>query len=320
MVVSTRARNLDRVSALSHFWRTTLVSISVILCLSYAVCLFYLSTLGSREAAYDVLHIIKSGYPLQEKDYAGACNTPNWMGQVRDRLDIFVLGHVFGWMGKMMAIGDLFVVSVSSVLFEVLELCYKHLLPNFHECWWDSVIMDMFGCNLIGIICGWAVLQWHYKRHRLSRDQLSVKGWKEKDLGSWVACLFLLFSNIFIDLTLFFVKHILHVETNHWVILLRTGIFGLMAYLSCIEMYEVVKSRIVSWRTMPATTAGFVALFSELAVVYAYGTETFAKSSDMPPKYRWILGGLLFLLFKSIVYVWHTSRTAPNSRSDRKRV
>jgi len=30
----------------------------------------------------------------------------------------------------------------------------KHLMPNFEECWWDQLILDLFGMNMLGIIIG----------------------------------------------------------------------------------------------------------------------------------------------------------------------
>jgi hypothetical protein len=32
------------------------------------------------------------------------------------------------------------------------------VLNNFKECWWDHVIIDILGCNLLGIACAFLVI------------------------------------------------------------------------------------------------------------------------------------------------------------------
>lgn len=41
-----------------------------------------------------------------------------------------------------------------SIGFEIMELSLKQFAPNFNECWWDSLLLDLFGCNLLGILIG----------------------------------------------------------------------------------------------------------------------------------------------------------------------
>eukprot|EP00921_Rhytidocystis_pertsovi_P015991 GHVQ01025290.1.p1 GENE.GHVQ01025290.1~~GHVQ01025290.1.p1 ORF type:complete len:356 (-),score=30.11 GHVQ01025290.1:522-1589(-) len=35
-----------------------------------------------------------------------------------------------------------------------MEISLRHILPNFWECWWDHVLLDVLGCNLLGIMAG----------------------------------------------------------------------------------------------------------------------------------------------------------------------
>lgn len=39
-------------------------------------------------------------------------------------------------------------------MWEITELAFAHLLPNFIECWWDALILDVLICNGLGIWCG----------------------------------------------------------------------------------------------------------------------------------------------------------------------
>ena len=46
---------------------------------------------------------------------------------------------------------------VISVGFELMELTFQHMLPNFNECWWDSWILDVAVCNFAGMWGGMKV-------------------------------------------------------------------------------------------------------------------------------------------------------------------
>ena len=50
------------------------------------------------------------------------------------------------------------------MLFEMMELTFRHWLPNFYECWWDHLLLDLFGCNLIGIVIGACLVRKFYFR------------------------------------------------------------------------------------------------------------------------------------------------------------
>ena len=43
---------------------------------------------------------------------------------------------------------------MGSIMFEVREVSLQHMFPNFNECWWDHLGLDVFGCNLLGMVCG----------------------------------------------------------------------------------------------------------------------------------------------------------------------
>ena len=51
----------------------------------------------------------------------------------------------------------------------MIEFSLRNVLNNFKECWWDHIIIDIFGCNLLGIICGFIVIdQFGLDRYRWS--------------------------------------------------------------------------------------------------------------------------------------------------------
>lgn len=68
--------------------------------------------------------------------------------------DCHSIAHLLGWFGKMLIMRDWYIVWICSISFELLELTFRYWLPNFYECWWDSLLLDVFGCNLAGILLG----------------------------------------------------------------------------------------------------------------------------------------------------------------------
>lgn len=72
---------------------------------------------------------------------------------------MYVLTHFFGWLVKTIIFRNNILLWVSSVFFEILEISLAHILPNFHECWWDHLLLDLFGCNLLGILIGMFIIK-----------------------------------------------------------------------------------------------------------------------------------------------------------------
>jgi phosphatidylserine synthase 2 len=88
----------------------------------------------------------KLGQPLPEKSYADDCriytpeNPINSFANIYDAaVDVHFAAHLFGWWFKMMIIRDTLMCWVCSIVFELLEVTFRHWLPNFWECWWDHV-------------------------------------------------------------------------------------------------------------------------------------------------------------------------------------
>ena len=74
--------------------------------------------------------------------------------------DEFVIAHTLGWWGKAVIIRNQPMLWLLSVGFELMELTFQHMLPNFNECWWDSWLLDVAICNFIGLLAGMATVRW----------------------------------------------------------------------------------------------------------------------------------------------------------------
>ena len=57
-------------------------------------------------------------------------------------------------MCKALILRDWAMLWTLSIGFELMELTFQHMLPNFNECWWDSWILDVAICNFAGIWAG----------------------------------------------------------------------------------------------------------------------------------------------------------------------
>ena len=58
---------------------------------------------------------------------------------------------------KALIMRDYQLLWVLSIGFELMELTFQHMLPNFNECWWDSWILDVAVCNFLGMWAGMKV-------------------------------------------------------------------------------------------------------------------------------------------------------------------
>ena len=103
-----------------------------------------------------------NGGLYEERTYATDCRvfTPESSASSRMQnvkstvLDEFFLAHVLGWFGKALAIRDWRLLWAYSILFELMEVTFRHWLKNFNECWWDSWVLDVLICNFGGMWVG----------------------------------------------------------------------------------------------------------------------------------------------------------------------
>lgn len=154
----------------------------------------------------------------------------NQFHNIIDSFDFYVVAHLLGWTGKMLIIRDVKVVWFCSVLFELIELSLNHHLPNFCECWWDSVLMDILIFNGGGIYIGLLICR-VFKMRRYTWDTLQET--RETHFGDGTPetttslrklfsssrtfyCLvwYIFFINM-VDLSNFVLKFILYMPADH---------------------------------------------------------------------------------------------------------
>ena len=139
-----------------------------------------------------------------------------------------------------------------SIMWELTEIFFGHLLPNFYECWWDNIVLDVLLCNGLGIFTGMQVCKFLEMReyHWESLKNISSKTGKLKrallqftpeswNHSRWLdpGCSWMRFVAIFqfvllwqiVELNTFFVKHIFPMPAEHPLCVFRILLSGLMA-------------------------------------------------------------------------------------------
>ncbi|KAI9919631.1 hypothetical protein PsorP6_017649 [Peronosclerospora sorghi] len=121
----------------------------------------YLLTLAAllvqnRRGAMHAMHFL---FPEVGSRPKAAQNAPlecaiNTQSVTRGVTSIWFVAHVTGWWGKMCMFRDWRFCWVLSIAFEVLELALQFVIPDFQECWWDSLLLDVLGANLLGMCLG----------------------------------------------------------------------------------------------------------------------------------------------------------------------
>jgi phosphatidylserine synthase 2 len=217
---------------------------------------------------------VRLGVPLSDDKYAEKCEffTPDdpdsYFANVKKCFfDMYILAHAVGWWFKMIIVRDLKLCIFLSVLFEFMEITLRHQLPNFWECWWDSLILDIIVCNGFGILIGWLTCracqmkQYYWGIGKDSRTQTgrfsmasrsamqltpyswSVYKWEMfSSSKNFVSIIwYIVFVNL-VDLSNFYLKFLLWIPANNWILLLRVLFWAVLAIASTREYYEYVAS------------------------------------------------------------------------------
>jgi len=95
--------------------------------------------------------------PSHNENYDRDCSLS--YDNVSKIVDFYVGAHFFNWFFAAFLMRDHYILHFWSLLDELIELTLKPIRPNFAECWWDSLILDLLTMNTIGIILGMMVVE-----------------------------------------------------------------------------------------------------------------------------------------------------------------
>lgn len=79
---------------------------------------------------------------------------------INDFYCIYAFAHFFGWFFSSFIARNLPFLMIWQLQDELVELSYKNIYYAFEECWWNSVIIDIFMCNIVGLLLGFFFLKW----------------------------------------------------------------------------------------------------------------------------------------------------------------
>ncbi|EER19789.1 hypothetical protein Pmar_PMAR012233 [Perkinsus marinus ATCC 50983] len=169
-----------------------------------------------------------------------------------------------------------------------VALCYScfllYLLINYNRdnAMWDSVLLDVFGCNALGVCLGMLVVR------KLGLEEYH---WGFSRGGCWSdhrKLLLFLFITIFVevlDTTLFFIKYELWMPTSHWILVCRTFFWAFFGPPCTTELYKLLYGQL---STFPLYLAvGTIIQCLELGLCIKFGQGVFHESMPSNIRISW---------------------------------
>eukprot|EP00915_Cephaloidophora_sp_WS-2016_P006177 GHVH01008148.1.p1 GENE.GHVH01008148.1~~GHVH01008148.1.p1 ORF type:complete len:441 (+),score=38.15 GHVH01008148.1:51-1373(+) len=284
------------------------------------LCLVVFCTFQDVESLRGWMQYMDStlGQPLIEKSYAENCELFNAdhpkgiFGPIIDSLDFFVVAHALGWAFKFLVLRDWTLCWCCSIGFELCEISFRYILPNFWECWWDHLLLDLFGCNLLGMIGGYYLIKlfdlMKYDNWRCVNSQEDMVTPKSgfsaalSDPETWTCWLFIVYGTLAYDVNYFFIKAILWLEPSHWMIFCRAIPLAVASAHSNRQAYDYMNNP--QRKTVGVQLWIFVAtILTEIAFI----AKNFHTLSEYMPgkqlqKQPWYSVAILYsLLFTTIM-------------------
>lgn len=272
-------------------------------------------------------------YTLDEKEYAINCSQVT-LARLWSHCDVFAFAHFWGWALKALLIRHYGICWTISVTWEVTEMAFAHLLPNFNECWWDAFILDVLVCNGLGIWLGMVIcraLEMRNYHWESIKDIHSTTGKIRRAVmqftpASWThvrwldpSCTYMRFISVailvvvwqFVELNSFFLKHIFVIGTDHPLTIGRVLLIALVGGPSLRQYYSYTTD--TQCKRLGTQCWVFIAItLCEAIICLKFGLEIF-KQAEISYLIYW----LSFLLLSSIICVYFCAIIAKRSRDKR---
>lgn len=206
---------------------------------------------------------------------------------------------------------------IISVMFEFMEYTLEHQLPNFSECWWDHWIMDVLVCNGLGIYCGMKTLAWLSMKPYQWQGLWNIPTYKGKikriafqftpyswvkfewkpasNLRRWLAVLGIIFMFLLAELNTFYLKFVLWMPPEHYLVLLRLVFFVNVGGVAMREIYDFMDDP--KFHKKLGQQAWIVAAITvtEFLIVVKYDPNTIMLPIPFFIIQCWILGIILIV-------------------------
>ncbi|KAK9837431.1 hypothetical protein WJX81_001944 [Elliptochloris bilobata] len=263
------------------------------------------------------------GVDLSERAYGTDCRLwvpgrgVNWPIIRNTVFDEFVIAHTLGWWAKAVMIRNHVMLWTLSIGFELMELTFQHLLPNFNECWWDSWLLDVLICNWLGIWAGMRSVKWfgsrEYNWTGLSQQrtllgkaartaaQFTPHSWDERDWRVFssparcLQCLVPIAVVLTMEVNAFFLKYILWLPPLNPLNTYRLTLLFLLALPATKEYYTFIENGESDYvnKLGPFAWLGTAVMLAETLVVLKFGRAggTFARTFPLRIKAAWGIAG-----------------------------
>ncbi|GAB6019486.1 hypothetical protein CHUAL_001064 [Chamberlinius hualienensis] len=234
-----------------------------------------------------------------EKEYGVNCSDIT-VERIWHHVDVFASGHFFGWMMKAMLVRHVGICWTISVMWEITEVAFAHLLPNFVECWWDALLLDIILCNGLGIFCGMFIcnkLEMRAYNWESIKDIQSTTGKIRRAVlqftpSSWThvrwldpTCSYMRFLAIcelvimwqISELNTFFLKHIFEIPPSHPLCVGRIILVGVIVAPSLRQFYVYVTDTRCKRVGTQCWVFGAITM-AEALICIKFGSELFAQT------------------------------------------
>jgi phosphatidylserine synthase 2 len=286
----------------------------------------------------------KLGEPLPERNYAEHCElyTPhdpssNFRNLLDTLNDEFIWAHLIGWWGKSLLLRDAGLCWSLSILFEIWEMTFQHMLPNFKECWWDHIILDIIVCNGLGIWLGiltcryfsmkeydwtgiWKIQPkkgrlWWRILQQFTPSKYDVYKWEI--LSNWkrfVAVIIMLLIFSIVELNAFFLKFLLWIPPPHPINIWRLLLWSAIGMPGLREYYQfVTDSTCKKFGTMAWICSAVVGV--ETLISIKFGQGHFPTPAPPIVVWSWAIFFLVFVV-SSVVFFTRKSGSKPKNNNN----
>uniref|UniRef100_UPI00358F70C1 phosphatidylserine synthase 1 n=1 Tax=Myxine glutinosa TaxID=7769 RepID=UPI00358F70C1 len=247
-------------------------------------------------------------------EYAVNCHVIT-LERIASHFDIFAFGHFWGWGMKALLIRSFGLCWTISITWELTELFFMHLLPNFAECWWDQVLLDIVLCNGGGIWLGMVTCRFLEMRtyHWESVRTIHTTTGKIKRAvfqftpASWTSVrwldptsstqrvagiyLFMIFWQL-TELNTFFLKHIFVFQAGHPLSVGRIFLIGIITAPTIRQYYAYLTDTQCKRVGTQCWVFGAIS-FLEAAVCVKFGSDLFSKTQ--------VISVLLWLICMAVI-------------------
>nr|CAB3472472.1 unnamed protein product [Digitaria exilis] len=331
-----RSLSADRVSSVKRAYALICTTSCQQGCIRHDCCFFGLffssGTFNTRDDARQFMKYLHPdlGVELPERSYGTDCriyvpdHPKSRFNNVYEIIfDEFVIAHILGWWGKAIMIRNQPLLWVLSIGFELMELTFRHMLPNFNECWWDSIVLDILICNWFGIWAGMKTVRYFdgktYEWVGLSRQpniiskvkrtlgQFTPAQWDKDEwyplLGPWrfIQVLSLCIVFMAVELNTFFLKFCLWIPPRNPLIIYRLVLWWLIAIPTIREYNTYLQDRKPFKKVGSFCWLSLAICIVELLICIKFGHGLFPKSMPSWLITFWTGVALLLMLF---LLVW----------------